>query len=628
MKDPFRSLPLRPAIIGILLAPFLTIFLPFRQALVVQAILIALLSLATIRSDRQALSRLRKSLSPTLAWSLGIIVFFGLSGTLVGLLRGYAPAAVLGQALSVLLLPIGAIALCSTGARDLRKSFQRGLLEAALIGGSVQLLWGIANFFSNSEASRLFLPNAVSTVQFLPMALIFLLAARAGKLRWKYSNLTLAVLLLLLILSSLRSLWILTPVSILLLSLLLYGLDLRRLGSILLILLLVGGSIVGSSWIILHQLEENRINLLPQDLDVVLHRRHAAAHSNPSAPLLSAQKLLKKKCTGTRFPVPESPGLLLNARSIGGDEGAVVLSCRFFDRDNKVCGRIPLPLLPSKEIHRSRSCGLIPEGAQSFHIRVSAWEGSRGNWELASLQASPIKSGLLTRTALEALSLQKRATGLTSAIRNAQGATDATLSFRLTESIRAWEAIASAPPGLKLVGHGLGATLRLDTDGFDNRGHWIHYAEVNYLHNWYLFLLYKLGILGALGVLFSISTWMWMISRRLIASSPGSPARSFHAAALASWISYLVWSLSSPEILDFRMAPIWGFLLAAALVPEHESPKPKPSCCREDPDHEAPQPQAGFESGAHVIAKPLLRHPSLKALESAPQRGYDVGNGG
>lgn len=37
-----------------------------------------------------------------------------------------------------------------------------------------------------------------------------------------------------------------------------------------------------------------------------------------------------------------------------------------------------------------------------------------------------------------------------------------------------------------------------------------------------------------------------------------------HAAAAAAWIGYLTWALTSPEIIDFRIAPLLGALCAAA----------------------------------------------------------------
>ncbi len=101
----------------------------------------------------------------------------------------------------------------------------------------------------------------------------------------------------------------------------------------------------------------------------------------------------------------------------------------------------------------------------------------------------------------------------------------------------------------------------MDIDGFDNRGHWIHYDDVNYIHNWYLFLLFKLGIVGSILVLGALVGWIaWIV--RSFGRAADSKDRAFLVAAAAAWIVYAVWSLTSPEILDFRMAPLWGWLLA------------------------------------------------------------------
>ena len=46
----------------------------------------------------------------------------------------------------------------------------------------------------------------------------------------------------------------------------------------------------------------------------------------------------------------------------------------------------------------------------------------------------------------------------------------------------------------------------------------------------------------------------------------GTADRLFFAGAAASWITYILWSAAAPEILDFRMAAIWGMLAAATAV--------------------------------------------------------------
>ena len=39
------------------------------------------------------------------------------------------------------------------------------------------------------------------------------------------------------------------------------------------------------------------------------------------------------------------------------------------------------------------------------------------------------------------------------------------------------------------------------------------------------------------------------------------------AACTAVWVGYSVWAAAAPEILDFRLAPLWGFLLALTPLP-------------------------------------------------------------
>ena len=166
----------------------------------------------------------------------------------------------------------------------------------------------------------------------------------------------------------------------------------------------------------------------------------------------------------------------------------------------------------------------------------------------------------MARLAGKALAINERVRGLARALRTGRPDGDTTLGFRWHESLKIVEALVEGSWIDRLFGHGLGATILLDVDGFDNRGHWVHYDDVNYIHNWYLFLLFKLGILGSILVVGSLVGWIvWTVGGVLRADNPGM--RAFPAASAAAWIVYAVWSLTSPEILDFRMAPLWGWLL-------------------------------------------------------------------
>jgi hypothetical protein len=140
---------------------------------------------------------------------------------------------------------------------------------------------------------------------------------------------------------------------------------------------------------------------------------------------------------------------------------------------------------------------------------------------------------------------------------------DSSLAFRARESIALVRGFAAASWPARLFGHGLGATFAFDTMGYNGRGHVVQYHNPNYIHNYYLFLLYKLGVVGGASVLLALGLFVGLPVRRAFHHQAGSPSRYLLAAAAGCWISFLAWSFVAPEILDFRMAPLWGLLLAA-----------------------------------------------------------------
>jgi O-antigen ligase len=141
-------------------------------------------------------------------------------------------------------------------------------------------------------------------------------------------------------------------------------------------------------------------------------------------------------------------------------------------------------------------------------------------------------------------------------------ASDASIAFRFRETRAVVAAIKQVSWPWWLVGQGLGATFAFDTVGYDNRGNVVRYERPNYIHNFYLFLLFKLGVLGALAVLTALAMWTWTAAKGARAQPADTADRWFLAAAAAAWVTYIVWSVAAPEILDFRLAPVWGLLVA------------------------------------------------------------------
>jgi hypothetical protein len=139
------------------------------------------------------------------------------------------------------------------------------------------------------------------------------------------------------------------------------------------------------------------------------------------------------------------------------------------------------------------------------------------------------------------------------------------VASRLAETRAVAAAIRRAPWTRRLLGHGLGATFEAAVPGSGGRQ--------NYLHNFYVFLAFKLGIVGGALVAGALALWMGSLvawSRR----APAGAARRFLAASTGAWAGLLVLAVSSPEILNFRVAPVLGWLLAASAGARAASRRP------------------------------------------------------
>lgn len=245
----------------------------------------------------------------------------------------------------------------------------------------------------------------------------------------------------------------------------------------------------------------------------------------------------------------------------------MVVTLLFFDESKHQIGRIPVPIRPGQGDVIRTAVGTVGSNWTEARLRLSRWEGSTGQWRLDSVECAALESPAMARLAAKALAVRERVLALTWAATRGRPEGDATLGFRWHESKKIIEELGGGSWVDRFFGRGLGATIRLDIEGFDNRGNWIYYDEVNYIHNWYLFLLYKLGIVGLILVLGALIGWIvWTV--RSIGRADDPEGRAFLVAAAGAWIAYSVWSLTSPEILDFRMAPLWGWLLAVASVVE------------------------------------------------------------
>ena len=153
-------------------------------------------------------------------------------------------------------------------------------------------------------------------------------------------------------------------------------------------------------------------------------------------------------------------------------------------------------------------------------------------------------------------------------------AQDASIAFRLRETRAIASEIRRSAWPIQLLGHGLGARYAIDTLGYDSHGQVQRFNSPNYIHNFYLFLPFKLGLVGTVEVLAALGIWVWVAVAGARARPLGTWDRRYFAAAAASWITYILWSAAAPEILDFRMAAIWGMLAATTAAARKSADAP------------------------------------------------------
>ncbi len=559
-----KAIRLDVAVAAVVLMPFATVGLDFRLALIVQAAGILAIVLATIPALTTAEGWRRVMAAPRpITLGIAAVAAATVLGTAVGLIRGHSLAQVTGQALSMGLLPLAAIGGLAAWQGSQEKRWRVGLLAALTLGCTIQLLWGLAMIVFVGEPSRMFLPNAVSVIGAALLGLCFSLVSLRDPNRWLRRLAWLATVLILLVIlgASLRSLWILTPLTMVGVVIVWRGVRSRETVIALTVVTVLALGMVGGVLLLENWAGKGRPD--------VLHLTPCSIFPTAGECVDGSLEVIPEKARRSRIEtpidLPDAKAWYVMVRGRAEGEGTLVVTLVFLDSSGHQIAKIPVPILAGEKHNRGFGVGTTPAGCAETRLRLSRSKGTRGQWHFEAIECAPLASVFKVRLASKAFAVRRRIQGLIRAVQTRRPDGDATLGFRWHESHKVVQALAGASWFERLFGKGLGATIQLNIDGFDNRGHWIHYDEVNYIHNWYLFLLFKLGIVGTLLVLGSLIGWIaWTIAAMLRAENPHS--RALLTAAAAAWIVYAVWSLTSPEILDFRMAPLWGWLLSVSVL--------------------------------------------------------------
>ena len=572
LVEPAGSRPdTRPAVAvaAIALAPLIALAVSFGRGLWLQGVVIvALLAVRLIPRAREALREL--GAAPT-AVRAGLILYAGaaLWGAAVGLAAANPPSRVVAQAASMLLLPIGFLAF-AVPPRLTSRALVSGLGAAAglcFLAHLVALAAPAELGPPDGEAFRLVFRNEIGFGSLGVLVVVLGVAwLRAGG---GLPAIAIAVIASILVVGGMsRGGWLAASAGLIVLFLLDGRRDWRW---PLKVLAGVGAGAIAV--VVLSTLAARAGHEI-----IVISRDDAAPTPSESGRPPDARVVpppVRVTATGSGAVVEvvrdrpiHGNGLELDVTLRGDRQGAanltVVLSGSY-----GALPQTPYAFEGGTRARRLHRFLRLPAGTE----RVSAHLAARsGTWTVEELRLWVLPGA--TARWLRAISW--RLTSVAAAV--ASPSSDSTLAYRLQE----WRAVRSqwsrASLGRLLAGQGLGALFAFPNSSWDDEGRRVVAPAASYIHNFYVFLGFKLGLAGVLALGGLLLVVGWTSSRALAARDrPGAGETWFLAAAASGWLSFLAWSLTSPQILDFRMAPIWGALLAASCEADRRLSAPRSS---------------------------------------------------
>lgn len=558
----------------IVLVPYATLPLAFRQGLYVQAvvILLAVIALGVWAWAHMGLGGLRDLPRPML-WGLGLYGGAALYGTLVGVFRGNPLEQVAGQWLSMALLPLAALVSLLLPRRISWRGLLHALPAAAAAACLVHLVrWGWAAI-EHRPMSRFFLDNNISMDGPALLALLLAVALCGLRKRRLWTVVTLALLVVYLVGSGTRGLWLtsLPATAILFLAARERGplwksrLVLSLAGAAVLLVALIAGLLAWSA--------AERPNLLNQ-------APRLEARPKPGMPRVVVQPdggfVIRWQPTPGFHPVlgpialtePGAYRLSAEIRGSGPERGGLVIQGFDAAGTEIAVGSISVPS-PS-QWHRRAAVVALPATVTTVQIVVNGSRSQYNRWAAREVRLERLGPAAAA-TALAQLSYLDWRLRTLASLGDLEAAAqrDTSLQLRVRESKTLFELVERAPLARKLLGHGLGATYVMSKPAAGEQG----LKTVNYIHNFYAFLLFKLGVVGGLGVLAALGIFgvqAWRKARRA-----DGEERWLLAAAAGTWPAYVVLAISSPEILNFRAAPLLGFLVAAMVAASSAPGSPK-----------------------------------------------------
>ena len=559
---------------AIVLVRYATITLPYRKALHVQGasillIVVLMFVVGVVRRGRLQIPW--RELTYPLA-GLGLWTMAAVVGAVIGFRRGNDPTLLAGQLLSLGLLPLGALAGFALSDHGAWRWFRGGLVGATTAAVLLHLGYWVRSLAKGVLFDRLVFNNKVSPTGVCLLALLLALSLVIGPTRRQRvgGSLCATAIVLYIFGSAVRSLWAVTALALVALVVVAasrVGPSARRLlflsAAILSCILVACCSIV--VW-----LQPVRPNLLPAsgsasrlkatpfDAGIVPVGEEHGGFAFSWVPSTTRSVLVGKISVGEGGPYR------LRAWIRGSGSTGIRIALHCSDSCNRYCGSGYLRSNSMGTWRLAESTFMLPAESSVCSLHLEADRDATSAWLARPVSLERLGDlSALSVLAVQLHSMWVRTASMTVDLQTGGGTQDWGVAVRLTETAAVLAALREATPAEKVLGHGLGATFPFRTGGLDDRGEWQQVGVQNYVHNFYLFLIYKLGIVGGAAIIAALAMWAcWTVesARRLLPAESGI----FLTAVAVAWAAYALWSVACPEILDFRVAPLWGLLLTAS----------------------------------------------------------------
>jgi O-antigen ligase len=508
--------------------------------------------------------------------NIGIVLYTSAAalGTVVALVRGNEPMLIAGQALSMGLLPLGFVASQTVSPGSRRVAFVRALVGSVVVASVIHFAYWTVRLSSRVPQERLYLPNAISMAGLVLIALLLstvVALGMEGRRRWR-AVAVFVVLGVYLVGTGTRSLWAAAALGIVVFFAIefLVGPRSRSLTLAVVavaVLALLGGGAVLLATRIPHE------SVFPDEAFEPpfwrTPRYGGIIRGDRGSP---AELVLQPRYDArrTREEISQTAELgekrlfLASAEAYGVGEGSASVDFVFSDRSGRTRHNVSLPFSAEDAwVANERLAHRIPDDMDLVHVAVVVLDPAESTeWRFRRVRLEHFRTRLAAPIAYQLIYLGRRVFGPWGGDPPGTTLRSASLDYRYRESKRLVGLYRESSRREKLIGHGLGARFSFQAFSYDTLGQRILIANPNYIHNFYAFLLYKLGVFGTLLILGSICAWIgWAV--HVLCDLRATSGAHWIAAYLAILVAYLAWGIFCPELIDFRVAPVVGFLIGS-----------------------------------------------------------------